>query len=476
MTKLSLILADMTPRRMPAYPKNKVLVIGLDAAPPSIVFDQVHQFPTLRFLLKNGTSARFRSTHPPVTVPAWMSMCTGKDPGTLGIYGFRNRLKNSYTGISFVSSTLVREKTIWDILGSLKKRSIVIGVPPGYPARRMHGINIACHLTPPGSTQATYPRSLQNDLQRRFGKLIFDVPFRLHRPQKLLKNIYAMTRQHFDIAQHLMQTQPWDFFMLMTIGPDRIQHAFWKHHDPHHKSYHPKNRFSRVIINYYQYLDKRLAKILKQMDNTTTLLVVSDHGAKAMKGCFCINEWLIQKGYLVLKKQPRTVTDFEDVSIDWRRTTAWGWGGYHARIFLNCKGREKYGIVSKNNKSNLIRKIKSELRQIRGPNAQYWKTACFTPTQLYPRLKGTPPDLVAYIDDLSWRSAGTIGHNKLFLDSNDTGPDDAVHDWDGIFIAYHKGKLLKKLPSLIKNPDFAPTVLRQLHIPIPRDMSGKAYL
>ena len=41
---------------------------------------------------------------------------------------------------------------------------------------------------------------------------------------------------------------------------------------------------------------------------------------------------------------------------------------------------------------------------------------------------------MAYFDDLAYRSAGTVGHKKIFLQENDTGPDDAMHDWDGIFI------------------------------------------
>ena len=36
---------------------------------------------------------------PPITVPAWMCMCTSQDPGSLGVYGFRNRTNYTYAGL-----------------------------------------------------------------------------------------------------------------------------------------------------------------------------------------------------------------------------------------------------------------------------------------------------------------------------------------------------------------------------------------
>lgn len=39
---------------------------------------------------------------------------------------------------------------------------------------------------------------------------------------------------------------------------------------------------------------------------------------------------------------------------------------------------------------------------------------------------------MVYLDNLSWRPAGTIGWPSIYLEENDRGPDDAVHDWLGI--------------------------------------------
>ena len=108
----------------------KVVVIGLDCAEPSLVFDRFRgRLPNLERLMARGVSGRLQSCDPPITVPAWSSMLSSKDPGTLGIYGFRNRLDYSYEKLSFATSAAVREPRVWDYLGQAGKRVILLGIP-----------------------------------------------------------------------------------------------------------------------------------------------------------------------------------------------------------------------------------------------------------------------------------------------------------------------------------------------------------
>ena len=69
---------------------QKVAVIGLDCADPRLVFDRWRdELPNLGRLIEAGTWGPLRSVDPPITVPAWSCMMSGRDPGELGIYGFR---------------------------------------------------------------------------------------------------------------------------------------------------------------------------------------------------------------------------------------------------------------------------------------------------------------------------------------------------------------------------------------------------
>jgi len=100
-------------------------------------------------------------------------------------------------------------------------------------------------------------------------------------------------------------------------------------------------------------------------------------------------------------------------------------------------------------------------------------TIVYKPEELYENLIGDYPDLMVFLDDLYYRSAGTVGHGTKYLLENDTGPDDAVHDWNGIFIGYDKNNKTGRKIEGIKIYDVAATILDLFGIPIPPDMDGK---
>ena len=87
---------------------GRVAVIGLDCAEPRLVFDRWREeLPNLSRLMSAGTWGPLASVDPPITVPAWSCMMTGRDPGELGIYGFRNRSAYDYRSMSVADSSAV---------------------------------------------------------------------------------------------------------------------------------------------------------------------------------------------------------------------------------------------------------------------------------------------------------------------------------------------------------------------------------
>jgi predicted AlkP superfamily phosphohydrolase/phosphomutase len=193
-----------------------------------------------------------------------------------------------------------------------------------------------------------------------------------------------------------------------------------------------------------------------------------------MKGAFCINEWLIKEGYLVLKNYPESVTDIEKCDVDWEKTTAWGWGGYYARVFLNVKDREAKGRVPQSEYNRVREELSEKLRAISDPAGKKFNNKVFYPEELYDECNGSKPDLMVYFDNLFWRSAGTVGHKSLYLSENDTGPDDSVHWMDGIFLLYNKTKSnhVAKIDRL-SIYDVAPTILDSMSVAVPKDMQGR---
>ncbi len=452
--------------------EKKCVVVGLDCAPSKIVFDQMEKLPVLRELIENGLYGNLRSSDPPITIPAWMVMCTGKDPGRLGLYGFRHRKDYSYKDIWIATSQSIKEKAVWDIIGESGGQSCLVSVPPSYPPRPVAGNMISCFITPGSEKEYTYPSQLRQEIEERFGPYIFDVVFRTDEKDSLIEQTYEMTRKRFEVMNYLIRRKTWDFFMFVEIGVDRIQHAFWKYMDREHHLYVKGNPYEDVIIDYYKDLDKKIGELLSNIDKNTVVLVVSDHGAKRMKGAFCINEWLIEQGDLVVKEKPQSPVSMDGVEVDWSRSKYWGWGGYYARLFLNIEGRESQGIIPPEDYEKERDALVEKIMSIKGEDGSEWKTRVLKPQQYFKEARGDYPDLMVYFDDLYWRSAGTLGHSTKYLLENDTGPDDAVHAQDGIYILYDPQRRENKRKNA-HIMDIAPTVLHCMGLSVPDDMEGK---
>jgi len=453
--------------------RRRVVVIGLDCATPKILFeDFIEEGPNIKKLMDHGVYGKLRSSDPPITIPAWMVMSTGKKAGTLGIYGFRHRKENSYTDFWVANSRTIKEPKIWDILGNNGLKSIILGVPPTYPVQPINGNLVSGFITPDILSNFTYPPELKAEIIENVGDYIVDTKFRTDAKEQLLINIYKMTRIQFKTIRYLMKNKEWDYFQFVIIGLDRLHHAFWKYYDKAHPKYEPGSIFESVIKKYYAYLDQEVGEILNLLDENTIVLIVSDHGAKAMKGVLCINMALEKLGLLKFKKHPEPKTRMQDAEIDWNKTYAWGWGGYYARMFLNVRDREKYGIIEPSKYEEWRSKLIDLLKEIPDNAGNKMNTKIYRPEDLFTIIRGDAPDLLVYFDDLYWRSAGTVGYDSMYLGENDTGPDDAVHDYYGILIIYDPKRQLGQQIETQNILDIAPTILKIFGIGIPQDMEG----
>jgi predicted AlkP superfamily phosphohydrolase/phosphomutase len=463
-------------------PKPKVVVIGLDCADPDLVFGRwLNDLPNIRRVLDAGVYGKLRSITPPITVPAWMCMMTSRDPGELGLYGFRNRSEYGYDKLSVANSASVSEATVWDILSCEGKDSILIGVPPTYPVKPLRGSLISCFLTPGSQSQFAYPHDLRPEVQRLVGDYMVDVKgFRTDKKDWLLSQIYEMTTKRFTVAKHLLKTRPWDFFMMVEMGTDRIHHGFWQFMDPGHVLYAgDENPFRDAIHEYYKYVDSLVGELLEFVDANTRVMIVSDHGAKRMNGAIALNEWLLQNGYLRLKRYPAAPTPFDKLEVDWPHTQAWGEGGYYGRICLNIEGREPQGCVPKDQYNVLRQKLKEQLEALGDSDGRPIGTRVVLSDEAYKETKNIAPDLSVFFGDLYWRSSGMVGSGKVHTKENDTGPDGANHNWDGIFVVA-EGKDLSRsriAPALpvegMRLYDVAPTILEKFKIPALPKMQGK---
>lgn len=451
----------------------RLVVIGLDCFVPELAFDKWRdQLPALSGLMDKGTYRELTSSIPPITVPAWTAMMTSQDPGQLGFYGFRNRADHSYDNLVFADARYIKAKTVWNHLSRARLKSLVMGVPQSYPPKPLNGAMVSSFLTPNKDVQYTWPAEFKHELEAAAGgDYVIDVKdFRTDDKDRLLADIQEMTRRRFKAFRTLYAAEEYDFAMVVEMGTDRIVHGFWRYCDPEHRLYEPGNKYENALLDYYKQVDEEVARTLEIIPDDVSVMVVSDHGAKGMDGAICINEWLMDEGLLALKDGvPTERVKLKTDMIDFTKTKVWGEGGYYARIFINLEGREPSGQVPAADYESFRDELAAKLAAIPDEDGNDIGTVCYKPQEVYHAVNGIAPDLIVYFGDLRWRSAGTIGNGVLHLRENDTGPDDANHAQQGVFIWDSKECRDDERFSLY---DIAPTILTHFGIDVPDAMIG----
>ena len=509
----------------------RVLVIGLDGATPQLLFPWAEEgkLPNLANLIKEGVSGKLRSTIPPITAAAWVSFMTGKSPGKHGVIDFVQRKLGSYertrfggrseieekSGIdlSVISAATISSKKIWDILSENGKRVGVMHVPITYPPKKVNGFMITGLGTPSPKTNFTYPRELREKILSEGYKIHITELDVENNEDATLRDVRETEEERCKVAINLMREYDnWDFFFVMFEATDFMQHFFWKHTDSEHHAHEPEKakKYGDAILNCYQLLDKAIGKILANIDeNDTTVIIMSDHGGGPLNKLFYINRWLMDLGLIKLKKKAKreialglglskenirylliklglkkiikiipknlreripdayTISDF-----DWKETKAYSVGGW-GFIYLNLRGREPDGIVSEGEYESLRNYIIKELYKLKDPDTgESVVKKVYKKEDLY---DGQPsdqlPDLIVMTDEsIDCKHTITKESSVLVPSSPEKSGN---HRKDGIVIL--KGKNIKR-DMTIENAriiDIAPTILYEMGAPIPSDMDGK---
>lgn len=449
----------------------RLCVIGLDSLTPQLVFEQFRGLlPNLERLAATGMAGPIESSVPPITVPAWAVAVTGIDPGGLGVYGFRDRADRGYASRRLASSMSYLQPPLWARLTQAGLSSFVLGVPQTYPPKPLRGRMLTGMLTPGPDVVHTYPEELAAEVDRVAGGTKFDVDeYRTEDKERLLADIYDVTARRFRVARDWLARVDWDFFMMVELGPDRMHHGFWHFAAPDHRDFRRGHPLQHAIRDYYVELDREIGTLLALLGDDDIVMVVSDHGAQTLHGCIAINQWLVERGDLVLNAPIGARVPAPD-DIDWSRTRAWADGGYVGRIHLNVAGREPAGIVT--NPTSLCSELAAALRDLRGADGRLLDTRVLTAAEAYGEPRAVPPDLTVYFDDLRLRAVGSVGHPSIHVPASDTGPDDANHARHGVLIL-RDGRGHRPAPNDASLLDIAPTVLDRLGLAIPAEMTGR---
>lgn len=437
---------------------RKVVVIGPDGTPLSLISSLIAkgELPNFARILGDGSVRPMTSGIPAVSSVAWSCFMTGKNPGKHGIYGFLDRVPNSYDTY-IPNSKAMHSETLWEILSRHGKRVVVMNVPVTYPPRQVNGILVAGFLAP-RLEKATHPAAVGEQLKSMGYRLDVDPWQAREDKDKFLEDLYYTLDKREEAMFHFMETEEWDFFMLQIMETDRLHHFLWEYMEKGDEKYAP------AFLELYHKLDGLLGRLYQRLTEDTTLLVMSDHGFCTMKKEVYINHWLQDRGWLSFTKNPPD--SLKDIDPD-----AKAYSMDPGRIFVNLRGREPQGSVDPSREYEALRKELAEaLSELREPESgERMIDRVYKREEIYNgQCSPQAPDLVA-MPHRGYDLKGSL--KKAVL--TDKGVINGTHTYDDAMI-YIQGQGINKEEVAIV--DVMPTILRLMDVPIPEDVDGSVLI
>lgn len=503
---------------------SPTLVVGLDGATFDVIDPMVREgkLPNIARLLEAGKKATLLSSNPPLSPIAWTSITTGVNPGKHAIYDFAHRARRSYDFIPYTSRDK-RSPAVWDLLGQEGKKVCVVNVPLTYPAGKVNGVMLSGFPSPAQSSDWTYPIGLAGELERELGECEFQKPASLvgeGEEARLLDDLIRKTRNQVKVLSYLLKRERFDFVMTVFDGIDAASHPLWKYMDESHPKYNKTHAAEgrRALYGSYEIADEAIGDLLDLFDSQPNLVLLSDHGNGPVYYGVYINNWLVERKYMALKKGIKTRsklwafrrgwnmynffrianklgllpgmeaaygkrsialdlvkrTSLSFMDVDWSKTRVYSFGNY-GQLYVNLKGREPQGIVEPGEEyDDLVRDVVQNLGQLKDPKrGNVMFDQILTNQELY---KG--PDSIDGPDVLFLDSKMLYDAHRFFeFASNSLVTAHPVysgnHKREGILVCSgpdFKGQGGLPNPSIL---DITPTILALENLEVPSYMDGR---
>ncbi|MDX1610764.1 MAG: alkaline phosphatase family protein [Candidatus Thermoplasmatota archaeon] len=460
--------------------RQKLVVIGLDGATFRYLDPLMAQgkLPTLAKIAKEGVRATLESVRPPISCPAWFCYSTGRNPGKLGIFGWRN-FDPATCGDRFNDYKALTTAEMWDYLGQAGLKSAVINIPTMFPPKAIHGYMVS-GMQAQDHQMYTHPAELKEELIDRFDYRVQPKAKMLWDHEEAYKDIVALFKSRLDVALHLLDKV--DLLHTTIFHIDEIQHNAWNQPE---------------LATAWEHIDGLLADFLDALPEGTDVLFMSDHGFCERSVSLNLNTWLAQEGYLVrhenkagevlrrlgitrpklerlLKRTHlldlakaivpdniQTVVKEEDGStshqrrlaeIDWDRTVAF------------CSTHFTLHVLDPEKRQEIMDKLEA----LEGPKGgKVFQEVLPAEDHLHGDKMSQAPQILLLPNE-PYAVGDAVG-KPLWTES---GPANGGHAMDGILMATGPSFKPGASPEDAKLVDLAPTILHYFGLPVTEDMDG----
>jgi predicted AlkP superfamily phosphohydrolase/phosphomutase len=265
--------------------KNKVLLIGLDAAEPSLIEKWTAEglLPNIKKLRGKGAYSRIGSPDEHLVGLPWPTFYTGMNPGNHGAYHYLQWNPKTMSS-ERIGRPWLPLYPFWRNFKDKDPRAVVIDVPLAPIVEKFNGIEIngwATHeiLVPLNA----YPGGILNWVEKnigtpprfeeRYGRLSAKELFQIR--DKLID----MTQKVTLLSKSLMARESWNLFMVIYSATHRGGHKLWSQKgigpDEHENE---KQNVFRSLREVYIACDNAIGDLVSDVKDNVTIFVISLHG------------------------------------------------------------------------------------------------------------------------------------------------------------------------------------------------------
>ena len=242
--------------------------------------------------------------------------------------------------------------------------------------------------------------------------------------------IYKEQRRALD---YMLETFDEGFLFFYFSSVDQGAHMLYHYMDPEHPIHEQDELLVNSVRTLYEEMDEALGRVLEEVDERTTLIVMSDHGFAPFYWGVNLNSWLVETGYVTLKDPSRQGLSPLFLNVDWSQTTAYALG--LQGLYVNLRGRDLNGIVSPGvEHQQLLDRLETDLlAMVDDRNGQSPVTMVYrTQEELHgPYTEEAPDIIVGYGRGYrtTWESVLGEFPREIFIDNLEAWSGDHQNDY-----------------------------------------------
>jgi predicted AlkP superfamily phosphohydrolase/phosphomutase len=265
----------------------RVVLIGLDMGDASLIEGWAREgvLPTLQSIMTEGFWGRLETTAEVLHTSSWPTIFTGTLPGKHGIY-YPYQPHPGEQLARHIGPEQYGERPFWKILDDAGKRCVVLDAPETFPVNGFQGVQIF-----EWGTWAWYwkrmatPNEIEQELRKTFGPYPLRLEakrlgLRMPKLDDLRKRLIASAIQKANITKWLMDSRPWDLFLVVFAELHPAGHYLWPRNALAPCGQMPGGADSSVsdLRDIYVAVDTAIGEILKVCGDEVTVWVTSGDG------------------------------------------------------------------------------------------------------------------------------------------------------------------------------------------------------